>query len=321
MTVKRIFSLLLALALLAALAGCGKREPTPDKPDEPTPPPEDGITLAELNVEFVAGERNPDELMKLKKELPPLLIDALADEGVTVGKVNVTFGASDEATADALARGTVQVGFVPMETYLAHDDAQRPVCSQIPTPDMSLDTVFLLFTESERSLAAQEQPIASDYVTAHIGELVWLLPEGDETAERFAAYWVERNCGVPFEEVPVEYYTDADALAPDAGDILVLRCMDSALPKGACVFDSCILWGELIVVQAANPITGSDTFALALQNAIDSIWTDDTEGQAVIAHYSSGESHILYTSTSAERYDTTRYVLGYSDDPAPQGEK
>ena len=318
---KRMFSFFLALALLAVLSGCGKQEPTPSRPDEPTPPPEEGITLAELNVEFVAGGRDTDALMQLKKELPPLLIGALADEGVTVGRVNVTFGASDEATADALARGSVQVGFVPLETYLAHDDALRPVCSQIPTPDMSLDTVFLLFTESERSLAAQEETIASDYVTAHIGEFVWLLPEGDETAERFAAYWVERNCGVPFEEVPIEYYTDADALAPDAGDILVLRCMDSALPRDALGLDSCILWGEMIVVPSADPITGSDAFVLALQNAIKSLCLDNPEGEAVLACYSSGESYVGYSSTSAERCDTERYVLGYSDDPAPQGKK
>lgn len=105
---KRMFSFFLALALLAVLSGCGKQEPTPSKPDEPTPPPEEGITLTELNVEFVAGDRDTDALMQLKKELPPLLIGALADEGVTVGRVNVTFGASDEATADALARGSVQ---------------------------------------------------------------------------------------------------------------------------------------------------------------------------------------------------------------------
>ena len=124
---KRMFSFFLALALLAVLSGCGKQEPTPSKPDEPTPPPEEGITLAELNVEFVAGDRDTDALMQLKKELPPLLIGALADEGVTVGRVNVTFGASDEATADALARGSVQVGFMPMETYLAHEDTLRLV--------------------------------------------------------------------------------------------------------------------------------------------------------------------------------------------------
>ena len=53
---KRMFSFFLALALLAVLSGCGKQEPTPSRPDEPTPPPEEGITLAELNVEFVAGE-------------------------------------------------------------------------------------------------------------------------------------------------------------------------------------------------------------------------------------------------------------------------
>ena len=50
---KRMFSFFLALALLAVLSGCGKQEPTPSKPDEPTPPPEEGITLAELNVDGI----------------------------------------------------------------------------------------------------------------------------------------------------------------------------------------------------------------------------------------------------------------------------
>ena len=147
---KRMFSFFLALALLAVLSGCGKQEPTPSRPDEPTPPPEEGITLAELNVEFVAGDRDTDALMQLKKELPPLLIGALADEGVTVGRVNVTFGASDEATADALARGSVQVGFMPMETYLAHEDTLRLV-SVPEEPAGDTERVGLYFPVSTRT--------------------------------------------------------------------------------------------------------------------------------------------------------------------------
>ena len=147
---KRMFSFFLALALLAVLSGCGKQEPTPSKPDEPTPPPEEGITLAELNVEFVAGDRDTDALMQLKKELPPLLIGALADEGVTVGRVNVTFGASDEATADALARGSVQVGFMPMETYLAHEDTLRLV-SVPEEPAGDTERVGLYFPVSDQN--------------------------------------------------------------------------------------------------------------------------------------------------------------------------
>ena len=60
---KRMLSFFLALALLAVLSGCGKQEPTPSKPDEPTPPPEEGITLAELNVAvLLRGDRDTDAL-------------------------------------------------------------------------------------------------------------------------------------------------------------------------------------------------------------------------------------------------------------------
>lgn len=152
---KRMFSFFLALALLAVLSGCGKREPTPSRPDEPTPPPEEGITLAELNVEFVAGDRDTDALIQLKKELPPLLIGALADEGVTVGRVNVTFGASDEATADALARGSVQVGFMPMETYLAHEDTLRLVSvPEEPAGDTERVGLYFPVSDQNRTLRA-----------------------------------------------------------------------------------------------------------------------------------------------------------------------
>ena len=166
---KRMFSFFLAFALLAVLSGCGKREPTPSRPDEPTPPPEEGITLAELNVEFVAGDRDTDALMQLKKELPPLLIGALADEGVTVGRVNVTFGASDEATADALARGSVQVGFMPMETYLAHEDTLRLVSvPEEPAGDTERVGLYFPASDQNRTLRAAFEKDAADGGALHI---------------------------------------------------------------------------------------------------------------------------------------------------------
>ena len=127
---KRMFSFFLALALLAVLSGCGKREPTPSRPDEPTPPPEEGITLAELNVEFVAGERDTDALMQLKKELPPLLIGALADEGVTVGRVNVTFGARDEATERQMLENLMHSGRVQTCVLITHRAATAGRCDR-----------------------------------------------------------------------------------------------------------------------------------------------------------------------------------------------
>ena len=223
---KRMFSFFLALALLAVLSGCGKREPTPSRPDEPTPPPEEGITLAELNVEFVAGERDTDALMQLKKELPPLLIGALADEGVTVGRVNVTFGASDEATADALARGSVQVGFMPMETYLAHEDTLRLVSvPEEPAGDTERVGLYFPVSDQNRTLRAAFEKDAAGGGALHAWETllgsfwmdngsdpVFAVPVDDDVARRFLDSMMDVNAnGMTADSIPrLTEYVSAD---------------------------------------------------------------------------------------------------------------
>lgn len=311
---KRMFSFFLALALLAVLSGCGKQEPTPSRPDEPTPPPEEGITLAELNVEFVAGDRDTDALMQLKKELPPLLIDALAQWGCTVGKINITFGASAEATAQALQSGSIDVAFLPSEVYAACGNALRVAAAQIPTPEMQLETVFLLLTESDVSRTIKEKDYAATYLNAHAGELVWLLPTGDEAAARCANRWLDYTCNLSLDDVTVKYYADAAALAPNAGDILVLRGTDGDITVDDWIIGSCVLEGECVAVNAADRITGSDEFVFALKSALFSLSGDNPEGNAALAHYATVGSYVGYTPTYDAAYDAMRYALGYLDE-------
>lgn len=112
---KRIFSLLVACLLALSLAACGAN-PTPTVPGDSSADAPEELTLDALRVEFVIGERDTDALMALQKELPPLLINKLADEGVTVKAVDITFGPSAEATAQALQSGSIDVAFLPSET-------------------------------------------------------------------------------------------------------------------------------------------------------------------------------------------------------------
>ena len=321
---KRIFSLLLALALLAALAGCGKREPTPDKPDEPTPPPEDGITLAELNVEFVAGERDPDELMKLKKELPPLLIDALADEGVTVGKVNVTFGASDEATADALARGTVQVGFMPMETYLAHDDVLRLI-SVLEEPAGGMERVGLCFLVSDqnRTLRTAFEENAANGGALHAWETllgsfwmgngsdpVFAVPVNDDVARRFLDSMMDVNAnGMTAGSIPhlIEYASTDEVFS--TADLVVLHgeAPDEALWTEIY---GCTVGGETVSVNTAGAIVGSDEFAAALLAALEKLSADET-AQAVLQLYNGTAAG--YGAADVSDAAFAKNLLGYED--------
>lgn len=310
---KRFVFFLVACLLALSLAACGA-DTTPTAPDDPSADAPEELTLDALRVEFVIGERDTDALMALQKELPPLLIDALAQWGCTVGKINITFGASAEATAQALQSGSIDVAFLPSEVYAACGNALRVAAAQIPTPEMQLETVFLLLTESDVSRAIKEKDYAATYLDAHAGELVWLLPTGDEAAARCANRWLDYTCNLSLDDVTVKYYADAAALAPNAGDILVLRGTDGDITVDDWIIDSCILEGECVAVNAADRITGSDEFVFALKSALFSLSGDNPEGNAALAHYATVGSYVGYTPTYDAAYDAMRYTLGYLDE-------
>ena len=273
---KRMFSFFLALALLAVLSGCGKQESTPSKPDEPTPPPEEGITLAELNVEFVAGDRDTDALMQLKKELPPLLIGALADEGVTVGRVNVTFGASDEATADALARGSVQVGFMPMETYLAHEDVLRLTSfALLPEPEWLNYGASWSTGQTERGEAIcrkAENGHAMEALTwDDIKDASWFMPRDGFPREWIDAYLYTNFDGHTVDDL--QHVTFPDGQKPSAADYDLFVTYSSTAAEGLAVellhLADGQVYPEAAVVSASDAIVGSDEFAEALAAALE----------------------------------------------------
>lgn len=310
---KRFVFFLVACLLALSLAACGA-DTTPTAPDDPSADAPEELTLDALRVEFVIGERDTDALMALQKELPPLLIDALAQWGCTVGKINITFGASAEATAQALQSGSIDVAFLPSEVYAACGNALRVAAAQIPTPEMQLETVFLLLTESDVSRTIKEKDYAATYLNAHAGELVWLLPTGDEAAARCANRWLDYTCNLSLDDVTVKYYADAATLAPNAGDILVLRGTDGDITVDDWIIDSCILEGECVAVNAADRITGSDEFVFALKSALFSLSGDNPEGNAALAHYATVGSYVGYTPTYNAAYDAMRYALGYLDE-------
>lgn len=310
---KRFVFFLVACLLALSLAACGA-DTAPTAPDDPSADAPEELTLDALRVEFVIGERDTDALMALQKELPPLLIDALAQWGCTVGKINITFGASAEATAQALQSGCIDVAFLPSEVYAACGNALRVAAAQIPTPEMQLETVFLLLTESDVSRAIKEKDYAATYLDAHAGELVWLLPTGDEAAARCANRWLDYTCNLSLDDVTVKYYADAAALAPNAGDILVLRGTDGDITVDDWIIDSCVLEGECVAVNAADRITGSDEFVFSLKSALFSLSGDNPEGNAALAHYATVGSYVGYTPTYNAAYDAMRYALGYLDE-------
>lgn len=76
----------------------------------------DSKSIEKLAIEFVPS-KDADVIKTGTENLPELLKAALAEEGYEIGEVEITVGTNYEATGEALAAGTVDVGWLPGGTY------------------------------------------------------------------------------------------------------------------------------------------------------------------------------------------------------------
>lgn len=86
----------------------------------------DTVEIEELSIGFVPS-RDPEDIQIATEPLEGLLIDELAELGYDVGSVDITVGTSYEAVGEAMAAGTVDVGFLPGGTYVLYDDAAEVI--------------------------------------------------------------------------------------------------------------------------------------------------------------------------------------------------
>lgn len=265
---RRLLVLLLTLTLL--LCACTRQpdpiDPTPDTPPAPDTPQRYGVTLAELDVELVIGERSVDDLAQLQKKLPALLIDVLAEQNVAVSTVHVTFGASAEATAEALRAGSVQVGFLPTETFFAHETALQPVAVGQPGVGAAILCDGAPTAQSIRAAAADgtltwEMLAGASWCVCGERALVWL---DAYLAEHFDGHTADELSITRLPALP-----DGDFAMNDvAYDLTVMPFVpEDGVPTEAIA--SGVLYSEVAVVSAADEIVSSDAFTAALSAALE----------------------------------------------------
>lgn len=81
----------------------------------------DPVKLDKLTLEFVPS-KDADVIITGTKNLPDLLKAELLNQGYDVGEIDITVGTSYEATAEAMAAGTIDVGWLPGGTYALYSD-------------------------------------------------------------------------------------------------------------------------------------------------------------------------------------------------------
>ena len=76
----------------------------------------EAVKLDKLTLQFVPS-KDADVIITGTKNVPELLKAALLEEGFDVKVVDISVGTSYEATGEAMAAGSIDIGWLPGGTY------------------------------------------------------------------------------------------------------------------------------------------------------------------------------------------------------------
>lgn len=81
----------------------------------------DAIQMDKLTLEFVPS-KDADVIITGTKNLPELLKAEMLKQGYDIGEIDITVGTSYEATGEAMAAGSIDIGWLPGGTYALFSD-------------------------------------------------------------------------------------------------------------------------------------------------------------------------------------------------------
>ena len=81
----------------------------------------EAVKMDKLTLEFVPS-KDADVIITGTKNLPELLKAEMLKQGYDIGEVDISVGTSYEATGEAMAAGTIDIGWLPGGTYALYSD-------------------------------------------------------------------------------------------------------------------------------------------------------------------------------------------------------
>ncbi len=114
---KKFLAMLLVLVLAAGCSSSSNDDTSTDGETSET----GNIVIEDLEIQFVPS-KDADVIIQGTANLPELLQVALAEEGYDVNEINITVGSNYDATGEAMAAGTVDIGWLPGGTYALFSD-------------------------------------------------------------------------------------------------------------------------------------------------------------------------------------------------------
>ena len=122
------------MAAMTMLTGCNSGKTPADAttptgtsdavtPDESTSGDTSTVkqSFDKLTLEFVPS-KDADLIITGTKDLPELVKEEMAKLGYDIGEVDITVGTSYDATGEAMAAGTIDIGWLPGGTYALYSD-------------------------------------------------------------------------------------------------------------------------------------------------------------------------------------------------------
>ena len=119
---KKTIALLLALVMTFALCACGQSSaPAATEAPAAEAPAAERPHFDKLTLEFVPS-KDADVIITGTKNLPELVKAEMANLGYDIDEVDITVGTSYDATGEAMAAGSIDLGWLPGGTYALYSD-------------------------------------------------------------------------------------------------------------------------------------------------------------------------------------------------------
>ena len=261
-----------ALSLMLLLCACGAPASGSASSAPSSSAPEGPLTVGILALELPAGAD-----LSAARDFAAALPGAMAAQGVEIGSVELSFGASPAATAQALAEGGVDLAFLPAADFLAGSGGQALLADGEPDASGALipgerAEIVTADTDYGRRLASRKSPTWEELSHARWG----VLGKDSRAGYRCLDLWLcdhyEDNGVADLPQVTA--YEDWDGLlrAAEAGDIDALP-----LPPGLRGEQFPLLAEtEAIVSQVAavrrDAALTSPVFSAALEAALQTLF-------------------------------------------------
>lgn len=105
---KKLLQIAMMVCIMLGVSSCGSKANKDPK------------TIDTLNIIFVPS-KNPDEINNATEPLKTIVKNSLTEQGFNINEVNITVGDNYEAAGEALASGSVDVGFIPAGTFVKYE--------------------------------------------------------------------------------------------------------------------------------------------------------------------------------------------------------